>query len=85
MTNEYSNCKVSIDDKGFLTATIDLNKPYGLSGSGKSITLGTSNGNQKIVWKDRILNCGVNVYVKNPKYVQTKEDKEKMKEIYASV
>ena len=79
---DFANCHVKIDEKGFLTATIDLNKPVGLSNSEKSINYGLTNGNQKIVWKDKILNFGVNCYSRNPKYVQTEEDKARMKEIY---
>ena len=82
VSQDFANCHVKIDEKGFLTATIDLNKPVGLSNSEKSINMGLTNGNQKIVWKDKILNLGVNCYVKNPKYVVTAEDKATYKEIY---
>lgn len=81
-TVEYSNCKVSIKE-GFLTAVIDLNKPIGLSASKKSINFGTTGGNKQLVWGDKVLKIGVNCYTPNPKYVQTSEDKEKMKEIYS--
>ena len=72
---DYSNCHVKIDGHGFLTATVDLNKPLGLSSTKKSISFGTSNGNKKIVWNDKIISFGLNCYTKNPKYVPTKEDK----------
>ena len=83
MINEYSNCRVEVNEKGILTATIDLNKPVGLSGSSKSINYGTSNGNKDLVFDGKILKFGLNCYTKNPKYVVTAEDKAKYKEIYA--
>ena len=82
-TTNYSNCKVDVDEKGILTAVIDLNKPVGLSASKKSINFGTTGGNKAIVYKDQILKLGINCYVKNPDYVQTAEDKAKMKEIFS--
>jgi len=82
LTKEYSNCRVTIDEKNILTAVIDLNKNVGLSSTTKSINVGTTNGNSKIPHKDNILNLGINCYVKNPKYVVTAEDKKHYKEIY---
>ena len=80
---EFSNCTLSIDEKGIMTLTTDLNKNVGLSGSGKSFNIGTTNGNTKVPYKDKILNIGLNCYVKNPDYVQTAEDKAKMKAIFS--
>ena len=82
LKKEFSNCTVTIDEKGILTAVLDLNKNVGLSSSGKSHNIGTTNGNTKIPYKDKILNLGLNCYVKNPEYVPTKEDKAKYKEIF---
>ena len=81
---EFSNCTLSIDDKGIMTLTTDLNKNVGLSASKKSFNIGTTNGNTKIPYKDKILNVGVNCYVKNPDYVATEADKKKYKEIFHS-
>lgn len=78
---DFSNCHVSIE-KGFLTATVDLNKPVGLSSTKKSINYGTTNGNKQLVWGDKVIKFGLNCYTPNPKYVPTEEDKAKMKEIY---
>ncbi len=83
LVKEFSNCKVTIDEKNILTATLDLNKNIGLSRTKKSVNVGTTNGNSKIPHKDNILNLGINCYVKNPKYVITEEDKAHYKEIYA--
>jgi len=82
INKEFSNCKVTIDEKGILTAVIDLKKNVGLSASGKSNNMGTTNGNAKIPFQDRILNLGINCYVKNDKYVATPEDKAKYSKIF---
>lgn len=81
-TTEFSNCRVVINEKGILTATLDLNKDVGLSSTGKSINVGTSQGNKKLVHNDKIFNFGLNCYLKNEKYVQTEEDKARLKKIY---
>lgn len=79
---QFSNCKVEIKEGKLYTVT-DLTKPCGLSGSGKSISYGTTHGIKEVVWKDVVLKLNVNVNSKNPKYVQTPEDKAKYKEIYS--
>ena len=83
LSKEFSNCHVTINEKGILTATIDLNKNVGKSASGKSFNMGTTNGNTKIPYQDKILNLGVNCYVKNPDYVVTEADKKKYREIFS--
>ena len=83
LTKEYSNCRVEISDKNILTCVVDLNKNIGLSSTEKSINIGTTNGNSKIPFQDKILNFGVNCYVKNPKYVATEADKAHYKQIFS--
>ena len=55
------NIETSID-KNMLTIKVDLTKSFGASGSGKSIIIGSSEGNQAIA-PDIYL--GINVYKKN--------------------
>jgi hypothetical protein len=55
INKEFSNCKVTVDEKGILTAVIDLKKNVGLSASGKSYNMGTTSGNAKIPFQDKIL------------------------------
>ena len=78
---EFSNCKVHIKDD-VLYCAIPLTKPAGLSGSGKSISYGSTLGIKDVAWNEIVLKVNVNVNSKNPKYVQTAEDKARMKEIY---
>lgn len=55
------NIETSVD-KNILTIKVDLTKTFGASGSGKSIIIGSSEGNQSIA-PDIYL--GINVYKKN--------------------
>ncbi len=53
-------------DGDYLTIRIDLTNRGGTSGSGKSINVATTGGNQKVPGTDVVL--GLNAYVKNPDY-----------------
>ena len=53
------NCEFKVND-GILTAKIDLKKEFGLSKSGKTITVASTKGNKPIEDSDCII--GLNVY-----------------------
>lgn len=53
------NIETKISDKNILTITVDLNKEFGESASGKSTIVATTAGNQEV--KDGI-KFGLNVY-----------------------
>jgi len=55
------NVETSVD-KNTLTIKVDLTKTFGASGSGKSIIIGSSEGNQEIAPE---IYLGINVYKKN--------------------
>ena len=55
------NVETSVD-KNILTIKVDLTKTFGESGSGKSIIIASSEGNQVI---DKDIYLGINVYKKN--------------------
>lgn len=57
------NAKYTIDDKGVMVVTIDLNLDLGKSASGKSNIIATSEGNQKIEGGNGAI-IGLNVYRK---------------------
>jgi len=57
------NVETSVD-KNILTIKVDLTKTFGASGSGKSIIIGSSEGNQ-VIDKDKDIYLGINVYKKN--------------------
>ena len=57
------NAKYSIDAKGIMTLTIDLNLDLGPSASKKSNIIATSEGNQKIDGGNGAI-IGLNVYRK---------------------
>lgn len=59
--NLGTNIEGSLDGN-ILTIKIDLSKTFGKSASGKSITIATTGGNQKIAGTDAV--AGVNVYKK---------------------
>ena len=83
LKKEFSNCSMSIDEKGIMTIKLDMNKNVGKSESQKSINIGTTHGNSKFAFNDKIVNLGLNCYYKNPDYVVTEKDKAKYKEIYS--
>jgi hypothetical protein len=58
-----------------LTITIDLSKDYGVSTSGKSIIVGSTEGNKKLAGTD--IYVGLNVYKKNPDFKETADSKKK--------
>jgi len=60
------NVKVDTDKKGIMTITIDTNKEFGLSKSGKTTIIATSSGNVEL--EDGIF-LGMNVY----RYTTTKK------------
>lgn len=53
------NIETKISDKNILTITVDLNKEFGQSASGKSTIIATTAGNQEV--KDG-MKFGLNVY-----------------------
>ena len=57
------NAKFTLSDKGILTVTVDLNAEQGPSGSGKSMILGSTDGNAAIPGGDGAV-IGCNVYRK---------------------
>lgn len=58
-----ANVAYEVSDKNILTITVDLNKDQGKSKSGKTILIGSSQGNTKITdAKDNEVIFGVNVY-----------------------
>lgn len=54
----------NIDADGVLVLQIDMNKDFGLSGSGKSTMIATSSGNQKINFDGEDIFVGINIYKK---------------------
>lgn len=57
------NAKYTLTDKGVLTVTVDLNAEQGPSSSGKSMILGSTDGNAAIPGGDGAV-IGCNVYRK---------------------
>jgi len=57
------NTKYTLTDKGILTVTVDLSAEQGPSGSGKSMILGSTDGNAAIPGADGAV-IGLNVYRK---------------------
>ena len=51
-------------DGKILTITIDLSKEFGLSKSGKTTIIASSEGNQSVANGDDVVYVGVNVYKK---------------------
>jgi hypothetical protein len=56
------NCEMKLDGN-ILTITVDISKEYGTSSSGKSIIIGSTEGNVSIPEKEDI-KIGLNVYRK---------------------
>jgi len=56
------NCEMKLDGN-ILTITVDISKEFGKSSSGKSIIIGSTEGNVSIPEKDDI-KIGLNVYRK---------------------
>lgn len=56
------NCEMKLNGN-ILTITVDLSKEFGISSSGKSIIIGSTEGNVSIPEKEDI-KIGVNVYRK---------------------
>ena len=72
------NVEIMVDaKKKTLTIEIDLSKRHGLSESGKTFIIASTEGSQKIGFEDIVL--GLNCYVKNPDY-DPEEAKKKSKE-----
>lgn len=65
------NAEMTVKDN-ILTITIDLSKRNGLSKSGKSFSIASTEGNKKVPGHDDI-KIGLNCYIKNPDYVEDKE------------
>lgn len=53
------NVNVKVDGKGIMTITVDTKKEFGLSKSGKTISIGSTQGNSEV--EDGIF-LGLNVY-----------------------
>lgn len=56
------NCEMKLDGN-ILTITVDISKEFGTSSSGKSIIIGSTEGNVSIPEKENI-KIGLNVYRK---------------------
>ncbi len=56
------NCEMKIEGD-ILTITVDLSEESGKSSSGKSIIIGTTEGNMSVPGKEEV-KAGVNVYKK---------------------
>jgi hypothetical protein len=56
------NCEMTLDGN-ILTITVDISKEFGKSSSGKSIIIGSTEGNVSIPGKEDI-KIGLNVYRK---------------------
>jgi hypothetical protein len=57
------NVDMQVSDKNVLTITIDLNQPGVVSSSGKSLVIGTTEGNISVPGKEEV-KVGLNVYTK---------------------
>lgn len=58
------NVKHEVKGK-LLTITVDLSERHGASKSGKTITIATSSGNQKLSAPHAAVSFGLNVYTKD--------------------
>ncbi len=56
------NCEMKLEGD-ILTITVDLSKEFGKSSSGKSIIIGSTEGNASVTGKDEV-KIGLNVYRK---------------------
>jgi len=56
------NCEMKLSGN-ILTITVDISKEFGISSSGKSIIIGSTEGNVSIPEKDNI-KIGLNIYRK---------------------
>lgn len=56
------NCEMKLDGN-ILTITVDISKEFGISSSGKSIIIASTEGNVSIPEKDEV-KIGLNVYRK---------------------
>jgi ABC-type dipeptide/oligopeptide/nickel transport system ATPase component len=54
------NVEMTVKD-GKLIIIVDLDKEYGLSGSGKSVIVGTTSGNVSVPGREDI-KAGINIY-----------------------
>jgi len=43
-----TNAEIKIDNKGIMTITVDVNKEFGTSASGKTVTIATTRGNKGV-------------------------------------
>jgi len=53
-------------DGNILTIKVDLSKEYGLSSSGKSVIIASTEGNQSVEGREEV-KIGLNIYKKPPK------------------
>jgi hypothetical protein len=57
---------VTVSSKGnILTITVDCSKVYGLSASGKTVSIASTEGNQNMQVGDYMVCVGLNVYTKD--------------------
>lgn len=66
------NTEMSVNGN-MLTIKIDLSQRNGLSGSGKSINIASTGGNQKVPDNPE-MKIGLNCYIKNPDYKENDSD-----------
>ena len=59
------NVQAAVDDKGILAIRIDTKKAGNKSTSGKSTVIASTRGNKQIAANGKVLNLGVNLYVKS--------------------
>ena len=56
------NIEMTVDSNNILTLKIDLSKEFGLSSSGKSVIIASTDGNQAVPSQKADIKIGVNVY-----------------------
>jgi hypothetical protein len=56
------NVEMVVQKDGVLVIKVDLSKEFGLSGSGKSVIIGSTGGNVSVPGYDGSVKVGLNVY-----------------------
>ncbi len=56
------NIEMVVDENNILTIKVDLSKEFGLSSSGKSVIIASTDGNQSVPSPKDGIKIGVNVY-----------------------
>ncbi len=66
MSQYGQNVDIEVTKDGKLIITVDLTKTFGISGSGKSTIIASTQGNQSVVVPGREnVQVGLNVYTRN--------------------